>query len=85
MTKLEEKLLELGYEKTFGGGRWCKEYDGNKNIFINTDGYYKEIKDYYIHFYGFIECQQDLVGLQLAFNELQKDLELLKECENDEN
>lgn len=81
MTKLEEKLVELGYEKTIGSGRWCKEYDGNKNIFINTDEYYKKIKDYYIHFYSFIECQQDLDNLQLAFNELQKDLEELKNVE----
>lgn len=84
MTKLEEKLLDLGYEKTFGSGHWCKEYDGNKSISINTDEYYKKIKDYYIHFYSFIECQQDLDDLQQAFNEMQKDLEILKECEEND-
>jgi hypothetical protein len=81
MTKLEEKLIELGYENIYVNGRWYKEYDGNKSIFINTDEHHKKIKDYHIHFYSFIECQQDIDNLQLAFNEMQKDLEILKECE----
>lgn len=84
MTKLEKKLEELGYERTFGSSRWCKEYDGNKTIFINTDEYHKKIEDYYIHFYSFIECQNDLDNLQQAFNVMKKDLELLKEVLEDD-
>ena len=78
MTKLEEKLIQLGYEN-IKNNRWVKEYDGNKNIFINTNENHNEIKEYYIHFYSFLECQQDIDNLQQAFNQLQKDLEVLKD------
>lgn len=77
MTKLEEKLKELGYEHTHVNGHWYKEYDGNKSIFIYTDEHYEKIRYYYIHFYSFIECQNDIDEIQQAFNEMQKDLQKL--------
>ena len=82
MTKLEQKLIELGYENIYANSRWCKEYDGNKNIFITTDEYHKKIKDYYIHFYSNIECQEDIDNLQQAFNEMQNDLKELEQCQD---
>ena len=82
MTKLEQKLLELGYEY-INNSRWVKDYDGNKNIFINTNENHNKIKDYYIHFYSFVECQQDINDLQQAFNQLQNDLKELKQVENE--
>ena len=81
MTKLEEKLKELGYINVFNG-RWLKDYDSNKDIFIITDEYHKKIKEYHIKFYSFIECQKDINELQQAFNVMQRDLAILKECED---
>ena len=80
MTKLEEKLIELGYEDV-RYGRWRKNYDRNKDILIITDEFHEKIKEYHIKFYSFIECQKDINELQQAFNEMQQDLAILKGCE----
>ena len=83
MTKLEEKLIELGYEQDIQNQfiyikykykNWCHIYAGlNEN---KTD-YYLYLDD--------IEpiCEQrELDSLQQAFNEMQKDLEVLKNVES---
>lgn len=78
MTKLEDKLIELGYEKN--------RYDYRKDLIIN-DYFFTLIIDLVNNkVFGCIgeissiiyQCQLD--GLQQAFNQLQKDLEVLKEC-----
>ena len=81
MTKLEEKLIELGYIDV-RYSRWRKNYDRNKDILIITDEYHKKIKEYHIDFHSFIECQKDINELQQAFNVMQRDLAILKECED---
>lgn len=82
MTKLEQKLLELGYEqlpylKTY----FVKEFNCvmHKVIFLNDQ--LTEVKGHKISPYGAFRTQQDIDNLQLAFNELQKDLEELKKYE----
>ena len=74
MTKLEEKLIELGYKKReYSKVQYYKSINGGI-IHLDTtdlDSTYVEPK-YIIHF------QQDIDDLQLAFNEMQKDLEVLK-------
>lgn len=81
MTKLEEKLVELGYIDV-RYSRWRKNYDRNKDILIITDEFHEKIKEYRVEFYSFIECQQDINELQQAFNVMQKDLKELKEFTN---
>ena len=79
MTKLEQKLIELGYENI--KDYYTKSFGFSFNIYItfNTNnkpiGWVKEMP-----LYMFTE-QQDINNLQQAFNIMQKDLEILKECE----
>ena len=96
MTKLEEKLIELGYDLE------SAEFFHNKLIYKTLiksfEFCYIESKVYssyaLSHFtaikpicfkikYGSegFRKQEVIDNLQLAFNELQKDLEILKECE----
>lgn len=74
MTKIEEKLIELGYETN------CEVYKiwFKGNIQIIT--FYGRIEDYVIT-PNTIHNQQDIDNLQQAFNTLQQDLEVLKLCE----
>ena len=79
MTKLEQKLKELGYEYECLN-IYYKEF--NKTLVLTIDLYPNLI-------YGRVHCcfaefhnQQDIDNLQLAFNEMQRDLEVLKEYEN---
>ena len=82
MTKLEEKLIELGYEF------YCPNYYAklycDQTIYIELR-YKQYIQDYYVeaHYWNF-KFKKQIDNLQQAFNELQKDLEILKECEEDE-
>lgn len=80
MTKLEEKLIELGYEKTKSS--WQKRLKGrliiNIHIFTNNElvgGIIQE--DHYVM------QQSQINNLQLAFNEMQKDLEELRKYEKE--
>lgn len=95
MTKLEQKLIELGYEeryslfgleKYFLKQNYAVDYkieDWFFKIHLNSD---KTIITYacveingddnYIQFYS----QKRIDNLQQAFNQLQNDLEVLKEC-----
>ena len=89
MTKLEEKLIELGYEEQ-------PKHAHNQRVVL----YFKNIYDYSLAIYydcksnkiidevvftnaKIIRTQQDIDNLQLAFNELQRDLEVLKEYEKE--
>ena len=83
MTELEKKLIELGYEqfpyiKTY----FEKEFHCalHKVIFLNDQ--FTKVESHKISPYGAFRTQQDIDDLQQAFNELQKDLEVLKEYEN---
>lgn len=84
MTKLEEKLIELGYEyrdyiflKERNYIKWIGKHNININVEIKNK---KKIKSNYI-VSSIILTQQDIDNLQQAFNELQKDLEELKKYE----
>ena len=79
MTKLEEKLIELGYRYApFADGeiQWFKyEYDYELSFIL----YDHKIVRYGIPVYFFINNQDRLKELVKAFNQLQLDLEVLKE------
>lgn len=77
MTKLEQKLLELGYKKReYSKVQYFKSIAGGIIHLDTTDleSTYVEPK-YIIHF------QRDIDTLQQAFDEMQKDLEELKKCQ----
>lgn len=86
MTKLEQKLIELGYEVddwlswSFTNVAYSKNYRMH-NIVIYVD---KDTQTYKWQRVLPLICynnKQDIDNLQKAFNQLQKDLEVLK---NDE-
>lgn len=77
MTKLEKKLIELGYEKSNIPRIYIKRIYGN-NIQITICG--NTILKPKIQTNNIIEYQEEIDNLQQAFNQLQKDLEVLKEC-----
>ena len=83
MTKLEQKLIELGY-KPFYQSVYYDSFQkrlevGNCNIIFDiksqkiTTSYFAPMSIY---------TQQDLDNLQQAFNEMQRDLEVLKNVED---
>ena len=80
MTKLEQKLIELGYLEDKG---YCNIYKKikNRNIFIIRLNYKNKNKINYscIENAYYIQNQQDIDDLQRAFNQLQQDLEVLKD------
>lgn len=79
MTKLEEKLLELGYMKSFLFQTFEKHLkDKCCVIYITLNCETNEIIYSYIHNITYIITQQDIDNIQQAFNQLQKDLEVLK-------
>ena len=78
MTKLEEKLIELGYENVYGyvyikrlNSIYSISFEVYSSVYYCST--YREIKSF--------RKQQDIDDLQQAFNTMQKDLEVLKECE----
>lgn len=82
MTKLEQKLVELGYEESV-----LVEHSFKRKLFIDSmiifvlndnETRIEECKIMAIS----IKTQQDIDNLQQAFNEMQKDLEELKKYEN---
>lgn len=82
MTKLEEKLIELGYEQIdILINHYVKRFCIGVLIHITFDtsnkceGYVKELPLY------MFDSQSQVDNLQEAFNQLQKDLEVLKEYE----
>ena len=80
MPSLEQKLKELGYESI--KDYYVKSFGFAFNIYIafNTDnkpmGWVKEMPLY------MFTNQQEINNLQQAFNEMQKDLKILKEIED---
>lgn len=83
MTKLEEKLQELGYKNSVFQNRYIKYYEETDNyILIKLSNCKDEIKSYLYWQSAFYE-QEHIETLQQAFNEMQKDLEILKECEEE--
>lgn len=79
-TELEEKLLELGYKSV--KNYYVKSFSYAFNIYItfNTKneliGWVKEFP-----FFMF-SSQQDINELQRAYNTMQKDLAILRECKD---
>ena len=87
MTKLEQKLLELGYEfdhyEVFTRQNAYKKLIGDFDpaiIFIYVNKNTNKIATYYA-INGIVTSQIHINNLQQAFNEMQKDLEFLKGCE----
>lgn len=79
MTKLEEKLIELGYERYALDILYRKKINSSQ-IFIKVDDEEETIADYYIK--SFIVNNGDLTNSTRAFNQMQKDLEVLKQCQD---
>ena len=86
MTKLEQKLIELGYEVGY------EEWDENKEYLIGCkyginkcctiDIRYRKGIFFDAYLYRpYFTSQQDIDNLQQAFNQLQQDLEVLKDEE----
>ena len=81
MTKLEEKLIELGYECK-GGEKTCGfiyRKQVTKWLFIDLLVNTKKKK---IVYHKTIQCVRHPIDHTLAINQLQKDLEVLKEYES---
>lgn len=78
MTKLEQKLIELGYEKS----SLSIYYKKFTNMLILTFEVYSEVIFSRVEsqWSGF-SCQEQIDNLQQAFNQLQNDLKELKEYE----
>ena len=73
MTKLEQKLIELGYENTYRDTRYIKQKISHFRIIIALVEDKKEIEESFIE-YDYIVEQQDIDNLQQAFKQLQNDL-----------
>lgn len=80
MAKLEDKLIELGYEYNEFFDMWGKEILKHTIHIMLSDGqiFLNEVVN---HQNIVVTTQQQIDNLQLAFNTMQKDLEILKECE----
>ena len=81
MTKLEQKLAELGYKPYY---RCYEKIVGKISIFVEpfNEPFTKIHKMYVYNDNHYIKKQEQLDNLQQAFNEMQKDLEILKECKD---
>ena len=88
MTKLEEKLIEWGYRHYYDnseGYLYIKTHN-KKHIFSVLLSYSKRrIENYDVSSVYDFQSQKDIDNLQKAFNEFQKDLELLKGAEDEKN
>jgi hypothetical protein len=83
MWRLKEKLLELGYRyngKSYNNqsNNFRKEID-NCVLYICLDYKNKYIKDYYTILHN-IKNKNDIPFIEKVINQLQKDLEVLREC-----
>ena len=83
MTKIEEKLIELGYKKEKNYRLYVKNYleTDNEIWHILTVGN-DEISLSKIYCQSAFIEQEHIDSLQQAFNEMQKDLEVLKSVES---
>lgn len=72
MTKLEQKLIELGYQDYqyyWQKTRWINDTFVIVQISKDLKGLIKDL---------FVNSQEHINNIQQAFNEMQKDLEVLK-------
>lgn len=84
MTKLEQKLIELGYVYIQHNDYFKKQFTRYIYISIELDNNKLKVNDYGVDYKTeYFRKQHQLDKLQQAFNEMQKDLEVLKEYEND--
>lgn len=87
MTKIEQKLIELGYEPyEFTYGKYVKviiknAFMSETALIIRLENMNNKIKEGYIIQHVPIKSQQDIDNLQQAYNQVQSDLEVLKEYE----
>lgn len=86
MTKLEEKLIELGYEKRevfyhYNGIYRTKYIKSVNNVAYIEFNVYEKYICYVKNEYA-ITDQSMIDKIQQAYNEMQKDLEELKKYEN---
>lgn len=82
MTKLEEKLLELGYEYIAHHDYFQKRFQTSRFvcIIIDLNSDKSEINDFGIEYKNnFIRKQEQIDNLQQAFKVMQQDLSLLRE------
>lgn len=83
MTKLEKKLIELGYKPSrYINYRYAKtvnEY-GLELVFLLKDNN-GDIDKHYLSLSYTLTNKQDIDNIQQAFNQLQQDLKELKEYE----
>ena len=82
MTKLEAKLIELGYVYIKHNDYFKKQY--SRFIYKSIELHKNKLKvnDYGVDYKtNFIRKQQQLDNLQKTFNEMQRDLEVLREYE----
>ena len=74
MTKLEEKLIELGYKWNTLEKAWIKKFDLICWIYL----YDKNWIPHHVHYTRDYSCQEQIDNLQEAFNEMQRDLKILE-------
>ena len=83
MTKLEEKLIKLGYkhDRYFTLiHSFVKIYNDKWNLTIETSGDETRVVEGYVDLDGIaIYTQQDIDNLQKAYNILQQDLKMLED------
>lgn len=85
MSKLKEKLQELGYKVSIFQNRYVKNYEETGNyILIQLSKYEDEIKYWGLYCPNGFSIQEHIDSLQKEFNQMQKDLAILKEIEKDE-
>ena len=83
MTKLEEKLIELGYAEDKNVSGYYKKYFDYAYIaiYIDKDNTIKyEWSGVQMKKLVRIKSQKHINDLQQAYNEMQKDLEVLRQC-----
>ena len=78
MSKLEKKLNELDYYH-FTYTTYHKRFNSSQ-IFICINDGGNSIRDYYVK--SFIENEKDLIDSKLAYELMQKDLEVLKQYQD---
>lgn len=82
MTKLEEKLIELGYKYVESIECYGKKYSRFISIFIELNKDKSKVNDYDVEYTTYrFKKQEQIDVLQQAYNEMQNDLEVFNECE----
>ena len=82
MTKLEEKLIKLGYEKSEDNMLLYFKYYTTYMIKIFLAKGYKKIVDNCILCVKHIDSQDDINSLQIAFDIMEKEVEVLRNVED---